>query len=191
MGRRSWRLALTVLAGLGELAVAGRLLDVAEDRPPAMRPSPSSAAVQPMASPTAPHHEGSPQRCAGGCSSPARGGKDRNTVAVGDGPVYPVFFKNTADGGLARASSVYWVAPRPLGGVAIVRGHRLGAPEDRVRDKDQKVDVVQVLDPAPAGQTDSQGHGWITFLLRAGVGCYGLQIDAPRFRKVLVVQFRS
>jgi hypothetical protein len=59
-----------------------------------------------------------------------------------------------------------------------------------LQDGDQKVDVVQVLDPAPAGQTDSQGHGSIT-LLRAGVGCYGLQIDAPRFSKVLVVQFRS
>lgn len=46
------------------------------------------------------------------------------------------------------------------------------------------------LIPLPRA-TDSQGHGWITFLLRAGVGCYGLQIDAPRFSKVLVVQFRS
>jgi hypothetical protein len=97
-------------------------------------------------------------------------------------------------GGLPdQTSSVYWVAPKPLGGVAIVRGHRLGMPHDRVRfqAENHTVGAVQVLDPATAGQTDSGGSWWLTFLLRVRVGCYGLQIDSARFSEVVVVDFRA
>src|SRR6266540_1479894 len=100
----------------------------------------------------------------------------------------------TFPGGLPdRTSSVYWVAPQPVGGVAIVRGHRLGTPHDLVRfqAEDHTVSAVEVLDPAAAGQTDNGGSWWLTFLLRAGVGCYGLQIDSARFSEVVVVDFRA
>jgi hypothetical protein len=32
---------------------------------------------------------------------------------------------------------------------------------------------------------------WITFLLRVGPGCYGLQVDGPGFSEVVVVNFRA
>lgn len=113
-------------------------------------------------------------------------------MALGDGPVYPVLFTNPS-GVPDRTSSVHWVAPKPLGGVAIVRGHRLGMPHDLVRfqAEDRTVTAVEVLDPTAAGQTDSGGSWWLTFLLRAGVGCYGLQIDSARFSEVVVVDFRA
>jgi hypothetical protein len=78
-----------------------------------------------------------------------------------------------------------------LGGLAVA-GRLLDVAENRVasRTVTRRWMWSTCLIPLPPGQTDSQGHGWIT-LLRAGVGCYGLQIDAPRFSKVLVVQFRS
>jgi len=112
-------------------------------------------------------------------------------VALGDGPVYPVLFLKPG-GQPDRTSSVHWVAPKPLGGVAIVRGHRLGAPHDPVRfqAEDDIVSAVEVLDPAAAGQTDDGASWWLTFLLRVGAGCYGLQIDSAGFSEVVVVDFR-
>jgi hypothetical protein len=88
---------------------------------------------------------------------------------------------------------VCWVAPNPLDGVVIVRGHRLGIPQDPVRfqDEDHKVTAVEVLDPAAAGRTDNGGSWWLTFLLRVGVGCYGLQLDSAGFSEVVVVDFRA
>jgi hypothetical protein len=205
MGWRRWGLALTVLAGLSGLAVAGRLLDVAEDRPSAARSaapvqSLTIATVPPPRIPTAlrrPLRLPSLRRDGSCPATPAAGppmpGSDTvAAVTLGDGPVYPVLFKNAVDGGLDRTSAVYWDAPEPLGGVAIVRGHQLGRPQDPIRfqDDNREMDVVAVLDPASARRTGSQGHWWRTSL-RAGVGCYGLQIDGPRFSKVLVVEFRS
>jgi hypothetical protein len=113
-------------------------------------------------------------------------------VAVGDGPVYPVLFRAGPDGRLDQSAVVYWDAPKPLGGVAIVRGHRLGAPSDRIRfQNDQReLGLVHVLDPAAAHPSGREGHWWRTTRLRASAGCYGFQIDGLRFSQVLVVQFR-
>ena len=113
-------------------------------------------------------------------------------VAVGDGPVYPVLFRAAADGRLDHAAVVYWDAPKPLGGVAIVRGHRLGVPSDRIRfqDDQRKLGLIHVLDPAAAHPAGREGHWWRTTPLRAGAGCYGFQIDGPGFSEVLVVEFR-
>jgi len=205
MGWRRWGLALMVLAGLSGLAVAGRLLDVAEDRPSAARSaapvqSLTIATVPPPRIPTAlrrPLRLPSLRRDGSCPATPAAGppmtrANPVAAVTLGDGPVYPVLFKNAVDGGLDRTSAVYWDAPEPLGGVAIVRGHQLGRPQDPIRfqDDNRGMDVVAVLDPASARRTGSQGHWWRTSL-RAGIGCYGLQIDGPRFSKVLVVEFRS
>jgi hypothetical protein len=117
---------------------------------------------------------------------------DPQAVALGDGPVYPVLFTKPA-GRPDRTSSVHWVAPKPLRGAAIVRGHRLGRPHDPVRfqDEDRHVSAIEVLDPAAAGQDQNGGSWWLTFLLRVGVGCYGLQIDSSSFSEVVVVDFRS
>jgi hypothetical protein len=112
-------------------------------------------------------------------------------VAVGQGPVYPVLFRAAPDGRLDQSAVAYWDAPEPLGGVAIVRGYRLGAPRDRIRflDDQQKPSLVHVLDPATAHPAGPTGHWWRPTRLRASAGCYGLQIDGPRFSTVLVVEF--
>jgi hypothetical protein len=76
--------------------------------------------------------------------------------------------------------------------VVIVRGHRLGAPRDQIRFQgfDQKVSPVHVLDPVAAYPNGRKGTWWPATRLRAGTGCYGLQIDGPGFSQVLVVDFR-
>jgi hypothetical protein len=113
-------------------------------------------------------------------------------VRVGDGPVYPVLFRSGADGRLDHSVVVYWDAPRPLGGVAIVRGQRLGPAGNRIRFKDdqERLHLVHVLDPATAYPAGPEGHWWRPTRLRAGPGCYALQIDGPAFSEVLVVELR-
>ena len=112
-------------------------------------------------------------------------------AAVGDGPVYPVLFRAAADGRLDHSAVAYWDAPTPLGGPAIIRGHRLGAPRDRVRfqDDQQASRLVHVLDPVLPIRPARKVSWWRPTRLRAGAGCYGLQIDGPRFSQVLVVEF--
>jgi hypothetical protein len=204
--RRNWGLALAVLATLGVLTVAGRLLDLPEDRQPHTPPPPSTtipvtiATVPPPA--TIPAALRRPLRLPslrrdGSCpTSPAVGppitpAHPVAAVAVGDGPVYPVLFRAATDGRLDHSAVAYWDAPTPLGGPAIIRGHRLGAPKDRVRFRDdqQELRLVHVLDPATAHPAGPQGRWWRPTRLRAGPGCYGLQIDGPRFSQVLVVEF--
>jgi hypothetical protein len=113
------------------------------------------------------------------------------SVAVGDGPVIPVLFRSAVEGRLDRSVVVYWDAPGPVGGVIIVRGHRLGAPGDRVRfqQDNRPARPVHVLDPAVAYRAGAEGQWWRPTRLRAGPGCYGLQIDGLRFSEVLVVSF--
>jgi hypothetical protein len=113
-------------------------------------------------------------------------------VAVGPRPVYPVLFRAAPEGGLDPSAVAYWDAPEPLGGVVIVRGHRLGAPRDQIRFQgfDQKVSPVHVLDPVADYPNGRKGTWWPATRLRAGTGCYGLQIDGPGFSQVLVVDFR-
>jgi hypothetical protein len=214
-GRMQWRRAriwLAVLVALGALTVAGRLLDLTATPPPAQPtstpPTSSPVPARPASSSTTPPRTfpsalARPLRLPspppdGSCPAtpPARNrhiwDSNPQAVALGDGPVYPVLLRTP--GGLPdQTSSVYWVAPQPAGGVAIVRGHRLGMPHDLVRfqAEDHTVSAVEVLDPAAAGQTDNGGSWWRTFLLRVGVGCYGLQIDSTRFSEVVVVDFRA
>ncbi len=209
---RGWRTGLAVLMALGALTVAGRLLDLTATPPPAQPsrtpPPPPTVPARPAAGSTTPPRTfpralARPLRLPspppdGSCPAtpPARGrpiwGSGPQAVALGVGPVYPVL-RTTPGGAPDLTSSVHWVAPRPLGGVAIVRGHRLGMPRDLVRfqAQDHAVRAVEVLDPAAAGQTDNGGSWWLTFLLRVGVGCYGFQIDSARFSEVVVVDFRA
>jgi hypothetical protein len=212
---RRWRTGLAVLVALAALIVAGRLLDLTTTRPPAAPsrpPPPTSSTVPPQPAPSAttpprtfPKALARPLRLPslrsdGSCPAtpPAR---DRRlwpsdpglpALVLGNGPVYPVLFPNPS-GGPDRRSSVYWIARKPLAGVAIVRGHRLGVPHDRVhfQDENRHVIAVEVLDPAAAGQADNGGLWWLTFLLRVGMGCYGLQIDSAGFSEVVVVDFRA
>jgi len=125
MGWRRWGLVLTVLAGLSVLAVAGRLLDVAEDRPPAAR---STAPVQSLTIATVPpprvttalwrplrlpslRRDGScPATPAAG--PPVPGSNNVAAVTLGDGPVYPVLFKVPA--GQARGHSLVARCAAPL-----------------------------------------------------------------------------
>jgi hypothetical protein len=205
---RGWGLVLAVLAALAGLAAAGRLLDVPEDRRSVARPAPSTAPIQlvtvvTLPPPAIPEALRRPLRLPslrrdGSCpATPAAGppmtrANPVAAVALGDGPVYPVLFRAAVDGRLDRTSVVYWDAPKPLGGVVIVRGHRLGAPRDPIRFQDdkQELGLIHVLDPATAHPAGSEGLWWRTTLLRAGAGCYGLQIDGPGFSQVLVVEFR-
>jgi hypothetical protein len=204
---RGWGLVLAVLAALGGLAVAGRLLDLPEDRSSPIQTPPSTTPIQGVSVVTLPptpvpaalrrplrlpslRGDGScpTTRAVGPPMTPAR---PVAAVAVGQGPVYPVLFRAAPDGRLDQSAVAYWDAPKPLGGVAIVRGHRLGAPRDRIRfqDDQQKLSLVHVLDPAAAHPAGQEGSWWRPTRLRAGAGCYGLQIDGPSFSTVLVVEF--
>jgi hypothetical protein len=206
MRRRGWGPGLAVLAAVGALTVAGRLLDLPEDRrAPA---GPEATAPGPVVSVATPPLTGIPESLRrplrlpapgrdGACpATPAVGPPltRKNpvaAVAVGRGPVYPVLFRADADGRLDRSAVAYWDAPEPPGGVVIVRGHRLGAPEDRVRflSDRQQPSPVHVLDPAVAHPAGPQGLWWRPTRLRVGAGCYGLQIDGPGFSEVVVVEF--
>jgi hypothetical protein len=204
---RGWGLTLAVLATLGGLAVAGRLLDLPMDPQPGIPSPPPSTTVRAVTVTTLPPGTipaalRRPLRLPslrrdGSCpTSPAVGppmttAKPVAAVAVGDGPVFPVLFRATADGRLDRSAVAYWDAPTPLGGPAIIRGHRLGAPRDRVRfqDDEQQSRLVHVLDPVLGHPAGPQGRWWRPTRLRAGAGCYGLQIDGPVFTQVLVVEF--
>jgi hypothetical protein len=68
--------------------------------------------------------------------------------------VYPVLFRNAADGGLDRTSGCFG-RPHAARWGAVVRGHRLGAPRDRIGFQDQAGNpgLVEVLDPASARRT--------------------------------------
>ena len=205
---RGWGLVLAVLAALCGLAVAGRLLDLPQDRRSFVQSTPSTAPIRlvtvatlpPLAIPEALRR---PLRLPnlrqdGSCpSSPLAGppvtpAHPSAAAAVGDGPVYPVLFRAGPDGQWDKSAVVYWDAPKPRGGVAIVRGHRLGAPSDRIRfqNDQQELGLVHVLDPAAAHPSGREGHWWRTTRLRASAGCYGFQIDGLRFSQVLVVEFR-
>ena len=141
---RGWGLVLAVLAALGGLAVAGRLLDLPQDRLAATRPSPSTAPSQVVSVTTPPtpipRQVWRPLRLPslppdGSCpTTPATGPPSTRAhpvaaVAVGRGPVFPVLFRAGRDGRLDQSTVAYWDAPGPLGGVVIVRGHRLGGAE--------------------------------------------------------------
>jgi hypothetical protein len=205
--RRGWGPALAVIVAVAGLLVAGRLLDLPEQGPPPSPPPPTAAPVSvttpPPPGPTRiPRQVWRPLRLPGlrpdgSCPTtpavgpPRSGNHPVSAVAVGDGPVIPVLFRSASDGRLDRSVVVYWDAPRPVGGVIIVRGHRLGAPRDRLgfQQAGQGVSPVHVLDPATAFKAGSEGRWWRLTRLRAGPGCYGLQIDGLRFSEVLVVEF--
>jgi hypothetical protein len=205
---REWGLVLAVLATMGGLVVAGRLLDLPEDRRSLTRPPPSTAAghvvsVETQPPVVVPDALRRPLRLPslgrdGSCpvtptaGPPMTAVKPVAAVVVGAGPVFPVMFRAGPDGRLDRSTVAYWDAPKPLGGVVIVRGHRLGRPSDRVRflDDQRELRPVHVLDPAAAHPAGRRGSWWHPTRLRAGAGCYGLQIDGPRFSQVLVVELR-
>ena len=202
MARRGWGLGLVVLAALAALVVAGRLQDLPRDRRALAGPPPSTAPATPTPTPI-PEALRRPVRLPnlgrdGSCpTTPAVGPPMTRAhpvaaVAVGRGPVYPVLFRADAGGRLDRSAVAYWDAPEPPGGVVIVRGHRLGAPEDPVRflSDSQQLSPVHVLDPAVAHPAGPRGHWWRPTRLRVGAGCYGLQIDGPGFSEVLVVEFK-
>jgi hypothetical protein len=203
---RGWGLVLAVLAALGGLTVAGRLLEVPDDRPARAAPAPPTTSAQvsvtTLAPGTVPAGLRRPLRLPGlrrdgSCpTSPATGpaitpAHPVAAVAVGDGPVYPVLFRAAAGNRLDPSAVAYWDAPEPLGGPAIVRGHRLGRPGDRIgfQEGQEASRPVHVLDPAAAYSNGARGRWWRPTRLRAGPGCYGLQIDGPRFSQVLVVEF--
>jgi hypothetical protein len=205
--RREWGLVLAVLVAVGGLAVAGRVQELPQVRRAPAGPPPSTALDQAVTIVTVPETEvpaalrrplrlPDPGRDGACPATPVVGPRltvdhPVAAVAVGTGPVVPVLFR-AGPGGLLDSSAVaYWDAPQPLGGAAIVRGHRLGAPRDRIRFlHDQEPSLVHVLDPAAAYPDGRKGNWWRATRLRAGTGCYGLQIDGPRFSQVLVVEFR-
>jgi hypothetical protein len=206
--RRGWGIVLAMLVALGGLAVAGRMQDLPQVRLAPAGPPPPTALDQAVTVVTVPetHVPAALRRPLrlpdpgpdGACpATPVVGPRltvdhPVAAVAVGTGPVVPVLFR-AGPGGLLDPSAVaYWDAPEPLGGAALVRGHRLGAPQDPIRflHDDQEPSLVHVLDPAAAYPDGRRGSWWRATRLRAGPGCYGLQIDGPRFSQVLVVEFR-
>ena len=206
--RRGWGMVLAVLVALGALAVAGRVQDLPQARLAPAGPTPSTALDQVVTVVTVPETQvPAPLRRPLRLPDPGRDGACPATpvvgprltvdhpvaaVAVGTGPVVPVLFRAGPGRLLDRSAVAYWDAPEPLGGAAVIRGHRLGAPRDRIRflHDDQAPSLVHVLDPAAAYPDGRNGSWWRATRLQAGAGCYGLQIDGPRFSQVLVVEFR-
>jgi hypothetical protein len=204
--RRGWGMVLAILLALGGLAVAGRVQDLPQVRLASAGPLPTAlgqavtvVTVPETHAPTAlrrPLRLPGPGRDGACPATPVVGPRltvdhPVAAVAVGTGPVVPVLFR-AGPGALLDPSAVaYWEAPEPLGGAAIVRGHRLGAPRDQIRSlhDDQEPSLVHVLDPAASYPNGRKGNWWRATRLRAGAGCYGLQIDGPRFSQVLVVEF--
>jgi hypothetical protein len=204
---RGWGLALAVLAALGGLAVTGRLLDVPDDPPPPIAPTTTPGEKVSVATLPPPTGVASALRRPlrlpslrpdGSCpTSPTVGpaitpDHPVAAAAVGDGPVYPVLFRAATPGRLDHSAVAYWDAPTSPDGPVIIRGHRLGAPQDRIRfqDDQQRLRLAHVLDPAAAHPNGPKGGSWWrSTRLRAGAGCYGLQIDGRRFSEVLVVEF--
>jgi hypothetical protein len=201
-------MVLAVLVALGGLAVAGRVQDLPQARLTPAGPPPSTALAQtvtvatlpPLVIPDAVRRPlqlpapGSDGSCpvTPVVGPPLTADRPVAAVAVGGGPVYPVLFRAGPGGVLDRSAVAYWDAPEPLGGVVIVRGHRLGAPRDQIRfiQDEQPPTVVHVLDPAAAHPDGRRGSWWRATRLRAGIGCYGLQIDGPGFSEVMVVELR-
>jgi hypothetical protein len=205
--RRGWAMVLAVLVALGGLAVAGRMVNLPQAQPVSAPPTPTTAPGQAVTVVTVPETQvpaglrrplrlPDPGRDGACPATPVVGPRltvdhPVAAVAVGAGPVVPVLFR-AGPGALLDPSAVaYWEAPEPLGGAAIVRGHRLGAPRDQIRSlhDDQEPSLVHVLDPAASYPNGRKGNWWRATRLRAGAGCYGLQIDGPRFSQVLVVEF--
>jgi hypothetical protein len=204
--RQRWGLVLAVVAAVGGLVVAGRVLDLPQDRRSLTWPTPSTTpeslvSVVTVPPTVVPDGLRRPLRLPGlgpgrSCPATAVVGPPMTAahpvaaVAVGAGPVYSVLVRADPDGRLDQSAVAYWDAPTPLGGVAIVRGHRLGAPGDRIRflNDRQEYSPVHVLDPAAAHPAGERGRWWRATRLRAGAGCYGLQIDGPGFSEVLVVE---
>jgi hypothetical protein len=205
--RRGWAMVLAVLVALGGLAVAGRMVNLPQAQPVSAPPTPTTAPGQAVTVVTVPETQvpaglrrplrlPDPGRDGACPATPVVGPRLTEdhpvaAVAVGAGPVVPVLFR-AGPGALLDPSAVaYWEAPEPLGGAAIVRGHRLGAPRDQIRSlhDDQEPSLVHVLDPAASYPNGRKGNWWRATRLRAGAGCYGLQIDGPRFSQVLVVEF--
>jgi hypothetical protein len=206
--RRGWGMVLAVLVALGGLAVAGRVQDLPQVRLAPAGSPPTTVLAQTVTVVTVPETQvpdalrrplrlPDPGRDGACPATPVVGPRlsadhPVAAVAVGTGPVVPVLFRAGPGGLLDRSAVAYWDAPQPLGGAAVVRGHRLGAPRDRVRflHGDQVPSLDHVLDPAAAYPDGRKGSWWRATRLRAGAGCYGLQIDGPGFSEVLVVQFR-
>jgi hypothetical protein len=195
-------LVLAALATLGGLTVAGRLLDLPEDRQLLTQPPPLTTATQVVSVATLSPPATIPAvlqrplrlpnlRRAGSCPTTPTAGPPMTVahpvaaVAVGNGPVYPVLFRAAPDGQLDQSAVAYWDAPKPLAGVAIVRGHRLGTPRDRIRfqNDQQGLSLIHVLDRATAYSAGPEGRWWRPTRLRAGNGYYGLQIDGPQLQR--------
>ena len=147
---RRWGLALTVLATLGGLTVADRLLDLPETQLSPTTPPPSTTTNEVVSVTTLPPPATIPAalrrplrlpglRRDGSCpTSPMVGPSITRAhpvaaVAVGDGPVYPVLFRATAAGRLDHSSVAYWDAPKPLGGPAGGRVRLASTPWTWVR----------------------------------------------------------
>jgi len=199
---RRWGLVLAALCGL---VLAGRLVDLPENQRSSRQPPATTVPTQPASVSTLPPVPAELRRQLrlpgvrpdGSCPTsrmvgpPITKAQRVAAVAVGDGPVYPVLFRASAEGRLDPATVAYWDAPEPVDGVVIVRGHRLGAPTDQIRFRSdqQKASPTYVLNPVVAYPDGRKGQWWPPTSLHAGSGCYGLQIDGANFSEVLVVEF--
>jgi hypothetical protein len=198
---------LAVAVALAALSLAGRLTDMPSERalsapaplgdvdgPPVTRPAYPASLRRPLRLPSL--------GPAGTCpltrpvrAWPYRRDVGANAVAVGDGPVLPVFVRDPAGDGL-RPLWISWQAMRPLGGTAIVRARRLGpfGAGPAAFDEGGVLLPVKVLDEALSSPVDVAGRSlpfWMSFRLDGGRGCYGLQIDGPAFTQVVVVELTA
>jgi hypothetical protein len=200
-------IVLAVAAALAALSLAGRLTNVPSERalsppapvgdvdgPPVTRPAYPASLLRPLHLPSL-GPAGACPRTLPVRAWPYRRDVGANAVAVGDGPVLPVFVRDPTGDGL-RPLWISWQATRPLGGTAIVRAHRLGpAGADPVAfDEGGLLLPVKVLDETLSYPVQVAGRTlpfWMSFRLDGGRGCYGLQIDGPAFSQVVVIELTA
>jgi hypothetical protein len=201
-------IVLAVAAVLAVLSMAGRLTSVPSERE---RPAPVAADFgvdgPPRPAPDYPPSLLRPLRLprlgpGGACPTtpsvrawPYRRDVGPDAVAVGEGPVVPVFVRDPSGHGL-RPLWISWQAVRPLGGTTIVRAVRLGptGAGPVAFDEGGISFPVKVLDETLAYPVEVNGRAlpfWMSYRLEGGRGCYGLQIDGPDFSQVVVVELTA
>src|SRR5215207_7418436 len=154
---RRWSLILVVVAAPGGLALAGRVVDLPEAGPPA-----STATTGLVSIVTLPPPAAVPEALRRPLRLPGLRGDGSCPASFVAGP--PMTAVNPVAAVAVGAGPVYPVLFR--------------AADDRLRP-------THVLDPAAAYPGAAQGRWWRPTRLRAGAGCYGLQIDGPNFSQVL------
>ena len=116
------------------------------------------------------------------------------TMALGDGPVYPVGFgpdgvyhyNGTIEDGGWLYLKVLWTADTAYKGQALVRGGRIDAPGEVRFERGADPATELQLAQETALSNPGSWPNWPTYTRIKGPGCYAYQIDGTNFTKTVV-----